>query len=48
MLEYKDIKASHLDITCGVPQGLILDSLLFILQINDLYDVSNVRAAYNI
>ena len=41
-IEHKDIKTSHLDITCGVSQESILGLLLFIIYINDNYDLSNI------
>ena len=39
---YNNVKSSLLDVECGVPQGSIRGSILFLVYINDIAHVSSV------
>jgi hypothetical protein len=41
-VEIDSVKSALLPVVCGIPQGSILGQLLFILNVNDLVNVSKL------
>ena len=41
-VEFNGISSSFHEISCGVPQGSIFNPLFFLIDINDLHQISNI------